>query len=90
MIRKANIISSLGHETIMKQVSKASNEMQPEAAFLGHCVAHSAKKMAYPQSWLLVALEPSCITKPMTVLLVESRAFWLMLALSGTTTAPVS
>ena len=48
MIRKANIISSLGHETIMKQVSKASNEMRPEAAFLGHCVAHSAKKMAYP------------------------------------------
>ncbi|KAF5012669.1 hypothetical protein FDECE_1300 [Fusarium decemcellulare] len=48
MIRKANYISSLGHEAIMKQVSKASNEMQLEAAFLGHCVAHGAKKMAYP------------------------------------------
>ncbi|UPK98790.1 hypothetical protein LCI18_009725 [Fusarium solani-melongenae] len=48
MIRKANIISSLGHEAIMKRVSKASNEMQLEAEFLGHCVAHGAKKMAYP------------------------------------------
>ncbi|KAJ3534913.1 hypothetical protein NM208_g7348 [Fusarium decemcellulare] len=48
MIRKANYISSLGHEAIMKQVSKASNEMQLEATFLGHCVVHGAKKMAYP------------------------------------------
>ncbi|KAI8724388.1 putative Xaa-Pro aminopeptidase PEPP [Fusarium sp. LHS14.1] len=48
MIRKANIISSLGHEAIMKQASKASNEMQLEATFLGHCVARGAKKMAYP------------------------------------------
>ncbi|KAJ4125236.1 hypothetical protein NW754_013522 [Fusarium falciforme] len=48
MIRKANVISSLGHEAIMKRASEASNEMQLEATFLGHCVAHGAKKMAYP------------------------------------------
>lgn len=48
MIRKANHISSLGHEAVMKRISSANNEMQAEAIFQGHCIAHGAKKMAYP------------------------------------------
>lgn len=48
LIRKANNISSLGHEAVMNQISSINNEMQAEAIFQGHCIAHGAKKMAYP------------------------------------------
>ncbi|KAM0428510.1 hypothetical protein ACHAPT_006870 [Fusarium lateritium] len=97
MIRKANRISSLGHEAIMKQASMADNEMQLEATFLGHCVAHGAKKMAYPP--IVAAGRAAAILhyeandRPLQGkqnLLVDAGAEWINYASDITRTIPLS
>ncbi|KAJ4316102.1 hypothetical protein N0V84_008031 [Fusarium piperis] len=97
MIRKANLISSLGHEAIMKQASKASNEMQLEAMFLGHCAAHGAKKMAYPpivaggRSGAILHYEANDqLLEGKQNLLVDAGAEWNNYASDITRTFPLS
>lgn len=46
-IRKANQITSLAHQAVMKQVSHARNERELEAVFLERSVALGCKEQAY-------------------------------------------
>lgn len=48
MIRKANYISCLGHEAVMRRVKTAKTESELEAAFRERCISHGSKDTAYP------------------------------------------
>ena len=48
MIRKANYISCLGHEAVMKRAKTAKTESELEAAFRERCISHGSKETAYP------------------------------------------
>jgi Xaa-Pro dipeptidase len=47
LIRKANVISTHAHVTVMKAAAKAKNECELEAVFLKACVERNAKNQAY-------------------------------------------
>ncbi|ODA76783.1 hypothetical protein RJ55_07298 [Drechmeria coniospora] len=47
LIRKANHVSALAHEAVLRRAATASNERELDAVFLERCVAHGAKEMAY-------------------------------------------
>ncbi len=47
-IRKANQVTSIAHQAVMKQVSHARNERELEAVFLERSVALGCKEQAYP------------------------------------------
>lgn len=48
LIRKANSISCLGHEAVMRSAKTAKTEAEVEAAFRERCIFHNAKEVAYP------------------------------------------
>lgn len=48
IMKKANHISCLAHEYVMRNASNAKNEAELEAIFLEYCAARQAKTMAYP------------------------------------------
>lgn len=47
LIKKANAISTLAHEAVLKNLLSFTSESQVEAQFLETCVAHSAKHQSY-------------------------------------------
>ncbi|RPA73182.1 Creatinase/aminopeptidase [Ascobolus immersus RN42] len=47
LIRHANKISTLAHETLMAQISTLSTEQQAEGLFTGICIQQGAPKQAY-------------------------------------------
>jgi Xaa-Pro dipeptidase len=47
MIRKANQVSDVAHQAVVRNTTKAKNEQELEAIFLERCVAQGAKEMAY-------------------------------------------
>lgn len=47
LIRKANDITDLAHRAVLRAARTASNERELEAAFIGTCIAHGAREMAY-------------------------------------------
>ncbi|OAL03484.1 putative Xaa-Pro aminopeptidase [Phaeosphaeriaceae sp. SRC1lsM3a] len=47
LIRKANVISTNAHVSVMKAAAKAKNECELEAVFLKSCVERNAKNQAY-------------------------------------------
>lgn len=48
IMKKANHISCLAHEYVMRNARNAKNEAELEAIFLERCAARQAKTMAYP------------------------------------------
>lgn len=48
IMKKANHISCLSHEDVMRNAKNAKNEADLEAIFLERCTAMQAKTMAYP------------------------------------------
>lgn len=47
LVRKANQISALAHEQVLRKLRSFKNEAQVEAEILDVCVAHGAKHQAY-------------------------------------------
>jgi Xaa-Pro dipeptidase len=47
MIRKANDITTKAHVAVLKAAKQATNERELEAAFIGTCIAHGCREMAY-------------------------------------------
>ncbi|KAK6007252.1 hypothetical protein QM012_006260 [Aureobasidium pullulans] len=47
LVRKANQISALAHEQVLKKLRSFKNEAQVEAEILDVCIAHGAKHQAY-------------------------------------------
>lgn len=48
LIKKANIISSAAHLTVIKSVKKCKNESEIDGLFLGECTKRGTKIQAYP------------------------------------------
>ncbi|PYH95432.1 putative Xaa-Pro aminopeptidase [Aspergillus ellipticus CBS 707.79] len=47
MIRQANKVSALAHQTVLENIHKMTNEAEIHGSFLGTCVSHGAKNQAY-------------------------------------------
>jgi len=47
LVKKANHISALAHEKVLRKLLSFKNEAQVQAEILDVCVAHGAKHQAY-------------------------------------------